>query len=216
MKKIFNKEYLLSNRGCYSENQSNNLYRKHNTRRFECFRAWLGADEVEIPLSKLYKHLPLKDFCWFFAMKTNLTQQDVSNTLISMINFLIPIVEDGDILEVVAKIKELYKKTEGINRISDMEWQSLRDKLNYIGSKTNYAHSDSVVISVLRDSADGLFLYSGIESSCADLRLVLTRIIDLSDKDHYSNMPKGLEKQFRTLLLECIDSIPDDIKITKI
>ena len=58
MKRTFEKEYILSNRGCYKRERVNNLPFINNKR---------------ITLKNLFDYLPIKDFVWFLIRKCDLT-----------------------------------------------------------------------------------------------------------------------------------------------
>jgi len=58
MKGEFTRKFMTSNRGCYSREQMLNV---------KCVK------ENNITLENLFNDLPIKDFCWFFVRKCELT-----------------------------------------------------------------------------------------------------------------------------------------------
>ena len=78
MKTKFTKEYVLANKGCYSEEQVNGLpFDRKN----------------EITIEKLHKVLPIKDFSWFLVRKCELTLEQKKRFALHCAKQVLPIFE---------------------------------------------------------------------------------------------------------------------------
>ena len=78
MKTKFTKEYVLANKGCYSEEQVNGLpFDRKN----------------EITIEKLHKVLPIKDFSWFLVRKCELTLEQKRRFALHCAKQVLPIFE---------------------------------------------------------------------------------------------------------------------------
>jgi len=78
MKTKFTKEYVLANKGCYSEEQVNALPFDRNG---------------EITIEKLHKVLPIKDFSWFLVRKCELTLEQKRRFALHCAKQVLPIFE---------------------------------------------------------------------------------------------------------------------------
>lgn len=78
MKKEFTKEYMTSNRGCYSREKMLNV---------KCVK------EDNITLENLFNDLPIRDFCWFLVRKCELTLLEKRDFAIHCAKQVLPIYE---------------------------------------------------------------------------------------------------------------------------
>ena len=79
MKKVFTKDYILENRGCYSKSEVEEL---------KCINS------KTITLKQLFRDLPIKDFTWWLAKKCDLTLTQKRQLAIDCADFVLPIFEE--------------------------------------------------------------------------------------------------------------------------
>jgi len=79
MKKTFTKEYIIENKGYYSETQVNELS---------------FINQKRITLSTLVNNLPIKDFNWFLIKKCNLTIKQKKEVALLYAETVMPIYEE--------------------------------------------------------------------------------------------------------------------------
>ena len=75
MKKVFTRDYILDNRGCYNKEQVEAVLN--------------GQDEITI--YELLEKIPLEDFVWFVSHKTNVNQQASRFYLVQLVEIVEPI-----------------------------------------------------------------------------------------------------------------------------
>jgi hypothetical protein len=78
MTREFTKEFMTSNRGCYSREKMLNV---------KCVK------ENNITLENLFNDLPIKDFCWFFVRKCELTTEQNQRFALHCAKQVLPIFE---------------------------------------------------------------------------------------------------------------------------
>ena len=78
MKTEFTKEYMTSNRGCYSRDEMLSV---------KCVK------ENNITLENLFNDLPIKDFCWFLIRKCDLTLEQKQRFALHCAKQVLPIFE---------------------------------------------------------------------------------------------------------------------------
>ena len=78
MKTTFTKQYIMDNRGCYSEEKVNGI---------KCI------NNKTITLKQLFRDIPIADFCWLLIKKTHLTLTEKREFAIHCAEFVLPIFE---------------------------------------------------------------------------------------------------------------------------
>jgi hypothetical protein len=81
MKKVFSKEYMIENRGCYKEKRVIDLFFKDSDND-------VTIDDI------LNSEIPLKDKFWFVFLKTNMSNDDKTNLAIETAKIVLPIFEN--------------------------------------------------------------------------------------------------------------------------
>jgi hypothetical protein len=95
MKTEFTKEYMTSNRGCYSREKMLNV---------KCVK------EDNITLENLFNDLPIKDFCWFLIRKCDLTLIQKQRLALNCAKQVLPIYQKQCPKD--NRVKECIKATE--------------------------------------------------------------------------------------------------------
>ena len=132
MKTKFTKEYVLANKGCYSEEQVNGLPFDRNG---------------EITIEKLHKVLPIKDFSWFLAKKCELTLEQKRRFALHCAKQVLPIFEKK--YPNSNRVRACIEATEGYlnGTVTHEELIRERDAATYAAYAAAYAAADAYAYS---------------------------------------------------------------------
>ena len=95
MKTEFTKEFMTSNRGCYS---------REKMLKVKC------VSENNITLEKLFKDLPINDFTWFYVRKCELTIEQKKRFALNCAKQVLPIFEKSNPKDL--RVRECIEATE--------------------------------------------------------------------------------------------------------
>ena len=156
MKKTFNKQYILDNKGCYEKNQVLGL---------PCI------NKEVITLRDLSNCLPVKDLSWFFVKKCELTLLQKQMFAIFCAELALPIYEKQYPND--SRVKDCIEETklflDGKSSIGDLKSKHAADAA-YAAAAAAYAADAADAAYAAAAAADAAAAYAAAAADAADIK----------------------------------------------